>query len=178
MALETNSTTFVEIENNENTYVLDTFLPNLRSLFLEQSETEKSKILDLQIVCDNHEIFHSSRLLLASVSPNWKDILSDPDIDLISLPSEYGGYDQIVQFHEILLSRDDISVECFEKCHHLLEAFAVDYLQPIAKLDDSKSKKTSVTKSLEKSFLICVECGKLYNFASDERFQEKNDTKM
>ena len=174
MALET-STTSVEIENNENTYILDTFLPNLRSLFLEQSETEKSKILDLQIVCDKNEIFHSSRVLLASISPSWKDILSDPDIDLITLPSEY-GYEQVVQFHELLLSRD--SVEYFEKCHHLLEAFAVDYLQTsVAKLN-SKSKKT---KSLEKSVLICVECGKQYvneaSFKNHVRLHEQKSSK-
>ena len=162
MDLETN--TSVEIENHENTYVLDTFLPNLRSLFLEQSETQKSKILDLQIVCDNHEIFHSSRLLLASASPNWKDILSDPDIDMINLPPEYGGYDQVAQFHVLLLSHDDdIRVEYFEKCHHLLEAFAVDFLQqsssPIAILEGANSRKTT-SNSWGKSVLSCVECGK------------------
>ena len=84
-------------------YIHETFLPSLEHLFINQNQSENFKILDLQLVCgDDRKIFYTSRLLLATLSPLWKEAFSDSDIDLVSLPQEY-TYENVLQFHRLIL---------------------------------------------------------------------------
>ena len=135
-------------------YIHETFLPSLEHLFINQNQTENFKILDLQLVCgDDRKIFYTSRLLLAALSPLWKEAFSDSDIDLVSLPQEY-TYENVLQFHRLILGAK-FEEELFQQCNDLFDILSVDYSQKTSKMPISKSY-------FSKSVLVCGECDKEY----------------
>ena len=62
-------------------------LPNLWQI-LDENEETKAKICDLKFLCSNGEFFHSFRLIFASISTFFKDVLGQDFINVITLPED------------------------------------------------------------------------------------------
>ena len=139
-------------------------LENYRGILLKTSELAKSVLCDVKFVCQNSQIFHSFRLFLASISPNFfKKIFHESRFDeeltwTIILPEDI-TYEEVFEFHKCLLSSDgEEKIETMlNSCIDLINLFQVGTDIPGAKVE-----KDSDPIQASKAVLVCVECGKEY----------------
>ena len=150
-------------------YIHRTFLPSLKELIWNENRLQEnsnplttkdadknpksenfSNGADLKLVCKNKDVFYSSRLLMAAVSPILKENLTDSEVDTIVLPENF-TYENLVTFHELLLGSND-NTNKQQQSLELLDSLGVDYLPKI------QTKKKSATKIV----LTCPECDKEY----------------
>ena len=121
---------------------MEEILPNLREI-LEENEERKAQLCDLKFLCTNGQIFHSFRLIFASISTFFKDILEDEESDVITLPEDT-SYECIKAFHQCLLS--NLNEEELRANFQFFQLFQI------------KLK----TEETLKEVLTCAECDKEY----------------
>ena len=116
----------------------------------DNSEETKEKICDLKFLCSGGKIFHSFRLLLASLPSNYsKEFFDENDTEhIISVPEDI-SYDQIKSFHYCLLSNPNFSE--LEANLELLKLFSVNF-EPTEESEIDHRKEA----------LVCGECDKTY----------------